>query len=108
VRILPLAEASTFGVVAHIVVPVVSGDPEFGVFDDGEGEVALVEDGIDEAQHCLLDGRAVVVVDAVLVAGGAVHPEDVSVLVVEEIAVAVFTDVEEPLGTTHSVIETQV
>lgn len=87
---------------------VFSGDPEFGIFDDGEGEITLIKDGIDETQYCLFDCCAVIVVDTVLMASGTVNPEDVPVLVVEEIAVAVFTDVEEPLRTTHSIIEAQI
>lgn len=41
-------------------------------------------------------------------AGGAVNSEDISVLIIEEIAVAVFADIEEPLGATHGIIETHV
>ena len=81
------------------------GDGELRSLNDFQTDGVLVEDCVDEAENGLLDQSSVLREVAVLAAGGAGEGGEVPVLVVEEVNVAVFGDVDHPLGSAHGVVE---
>ena len=108
IHLLSLAKTTSFGIISHVIKLMVSWNPKFGIFDDGPSKVTFVEDCIDEAENCLLDSDAVIVIVTIFTTGDTVNSKYITILIIEKIYMTVFANIEKPFRTTHRIIKTKI